>query len=76
MPSATWGRGRIIARNAEAWAVQLAPLRKIGMTVVERSDGTNFLQRDAEGEPIRFVACTMAITAEEWLRTALRPDGG
>ena len=62
------GAQRIIARNAEAWTVQLAPLQKLGMTVVERSDGTRFFQRDADGNPITFVACTMAITRDEWLR--------
>lgn len=62
------GAQRVIARNAEAWTVQLAPLHKLGMTVVERSDGTSFLQRDAKGGPITFVACTMAITSDEWLR--------
>jgi RimJ/RimL family protein N-acetyltransferase len=62
------GAERITCRNAEEWTVQLAPLRKLGMKVESQGDGTDFLQRTPDGEPMEFVACTMATTREEWLQ--------
>ncbi|MCE5237902.1 GNAT family N-acetyltransferase [bacterium] len=59
---------QIICRNAEEWEAQLAPLRKLGLTVVSRGDGTDFFQRNADGNPITFVGCTMAIGRDEWLQ--------
>lgn len=71
------GTRRVVARNAEAWETQVAPLRKLGFRVVSRGDGTDFFQRDAAGQPISFVACTMALTREEWLalRESRRGEG-
>jgi RimJ/RimL family protein N-acetyltransferase len=63
------GAQRLICNNVEEWAVQLAPLQKLGMRVEARGDGTDFFQRDADGEPIAFVGCGMALTQEEWLQS-------
>jgi len=64
----TLGSERIICQNAEEWTGQLRPLRKLGLKVVDRGDGTDFFQRDADGNPITFVGCRMATTRNEWLR--------
>ena len=62
----------IYADNAAEWAVQLAPLRKLGMTVLEppaseRGKKSSF-RNNPDGTPIEFVGCRMQITREEWLR--------
>jgi [ribosomal protein S5]-alanine N-acetyltransferase len=64
---ATCGAERIICNNAEAWTVQLAPLHELGMRIESRGDGSDFFQRDADGKPITFVGCRMAISRAEWL---------
>ena len=58
--------------NAEEWTAQLAPLKKLGMTVVEpqaelRGKKSSF-RKNPDGTPIEFVGCRMQITREEWLR--------
>jgi len=64
----------ICADNAAEWAAQLAPLRKLGMTVVEpraelRGKKSSF-RENPDGTPIEFVSCRMEITREQWLRRA------
>ena len=60
----------IACRNAEDWAVQLAPLRKLGMKLRDRPEGArkSSLQKDEDGNPIEFWGCEMEITRGEWLR--------
>ena len=58
----------IVAKNAEEWAGQLAPLKKLGMKVTGRGKGS--FHTDPSGKPIAFIGCTMEITREEWERRA------
>ena len=56
--------------NAEEWTVQLAPLKKLGMTLLEppaesRGKKSSF-RKNPDGTPIEFVGCRMQITREEW----------
>lgn len=55
----------IIAKNAEDWPGQLAPLKKLGLKVTGRGKGS--FHKDADGKPIEFISCRMEITKEEWL---------
>jgi len=61
----------IYCNNAEEWAVQLAPLKKLGLKLKPRPEGAaqkSSFQKDEDGKPIEFVGCRMVITKEEWLR--------
>ena len=63
----------IYANNAEAWTVQLAPLKKLGMKLKEPPGGRrrkSSFSKNPDGTPIEFVGCRMEITKEEWLRRA------
>jgi len=63
--------------NAEEWASQLAPLKKLGMKLKPRPKGPVkkiSFQKDENGNPIEFVGCRMEITKEEWLRRARKGE--
>ena len=70
------GATGVFADNAEDWAVQLAPLRKLGMRIKPPPEGKertkSSLALDSEGKPIEFYGCRMEITKEEWLRSGWR----
>jgi RimJ/RimL family protein N-acetyltransferase len=64
----------VYADNAEEWTAQLAPLKKLGMTVLEpppevRGEKSSF-RKHPDGTPIEFVGCRMQITREEWQRSS------
>jgi len=62
------GIRRVYCQNALEWTVQLAPLKKLGLRIEATGDGTDFFQRDENGDPITFVGCRMGIEKDEWER--------
>lgn len=58
--------------NAAEWTAQLAPLKKLGMTLLEpppeQRGRKSFFRKRPDGTPIEFVGCRMQITREEWMR--------
>ena len=56
----------IDCKNAEEWTVQVAPLKKLGLTVIGRGKGS--FHKNPDGTPIEFTGLRMGITKEEWLR--------
>jgi ribosomal-protein-alanine N-acetyltransferase len=57
---------RIVCRNAVDWAVQLAPLKTLGLRM--GGQGKASFHKDEDGNPIEFMGCEMEITRDEWLR--------
>ena len=60
----------IDCKNAEEWTVQVAPLKKLGLTVIGRGKGS--FHKNPDGTPIEFTGLRMGITKEEWQRRGRR----
>ena len=59
------GANGVTAGNPLDCEEQIAPLKAIGMEVVEIREKASFVN-DAHGNPIEFTGCKMLITREQW----------